>query len=130
MVPGRARNLPAFVIPDLLCVQIERNCSEIPGMQTNSARGQVWGVVENRAQDARPVRDRHFADDRNRSGAAMVNLTTTLARNEQVWWTAGIDPVKVARRLWQQTRLDDRHDRQKVGPVASPGTHIALSRTT
>ena len=32
--------------------------------------------------------------------------------DERAWWkAAGIDPVKVARRLWKQTRLDDRQDR-------------------
>jgi len=31
------------------------------------------------------------------------------AGDEQAWWkAAGIDPVKVARELWRQTRLDDR----------------------
>jgi ERF superfamily len=54
------------------------------------------------------------------------------AGNEQAWWkAAGIDPVKVARRLWQQTRLDDPRDHQKRGPLASqPATEVALSRTT
>jgi hypothetical protein len=33
------------------------------------------------------------------------------AGDEQAWWkAAGIDPVKVARQLWRQTRLDDRQE--------------------
>ena len=33
--------------------------------------------------------------------------------DERGWWkAAGIDPVKIARRLWKQTRLDDGPDRQ------------------
>ena len=32
------------------------------------------------------------------------------AGDERAWWTAaGIDPVKVARQLWRQTRLNDPH---------------------
>jgi hypothetical protein len=38
------------------------------------------------------------------------------AGDEQAWWkAAGIDPVKVARQLWRQTRLDDPQDRRQVG---------------
>jgi len=30
------------------------------------------------------------------------------ARDERVWWqAAGIDPIKVARKLWKKTRIDD-----------------------
>ena len=33
--------------------------------------------------------------------------------DERGWWKiAGIDPVKIARRFWKQTRLDDEQDRQ------------------
>jgi hypothetical protein len=40
--------------------------------------------------------------------------------NEAVWWKdAGIDPVKVARQLWQQTRLDPR-DPHQPGLAARP----------
>jgi hypothetical protein len=40
------------------------------------------------------------------------------AGNEQAWWkAAGIDPVKVARRLWQQTRLENPRDRHQVSSV-------------
>jgi ERF superfamily len=35
------------------------------------------------------------------------------ASNEQAWWkAAGIDPIKVARQLWRQTRLNDPQERQ------------------
>ena len=35
--------------------------------------------------------------------------------DEVAWWkTAGIDPIKVARKLWRRTRLDDGQDRQRV----------------
>src|SRR5262245_20260237 len=41
------------------------------------------------------------------------------AGNEQAWWeAAGIDPVKVARQLWQQTRLDKPRNRHQMDPVA------------
>ena len=34
--------------------------------------------------------------------------------NELAWWrAAGVDPVKVARRLWKQSRLTDAHDRPR-----------------
>jgi hypothetical protein len=37
------------------------------------------------------------------------------AGNEAAWWkAAGIDPVKVARRLWRQTRRNDK--REKFDP--------------
>lgn len=47
------------------------------------------------------------------------------AGDEQAWWTAaGIDPVKVARRLWRQTRLNHPHDPHQpslaVGPETPP----------
>ena len=39
--------------------------------------------------------------------------------NERVWWqTAGIDPIKVARKLWKKTRLDDGQDRRRAGQAA------------
>ena len=45
------------------------------------------------------------------------------AGDEQAWWTAaGIDPVKVARQLWRQTRLDDPQDHHQPGPAARPET--------
>ena len=41
--------------------------------------------------------------------------------DERAWWqAAGIEPVKVARRLWKQTRLDGGQDRQTVGPATEP----------
>jgi hypothetical protein len=45
------------------------------------------------------------------------------ASDEQAWWkAAGIDPVKVARQLWRQTRLDDGQERQPAGSAARPET--------
>jgi hypothetical protein len=41
------------------------------------------------------------------------------AGDEQAWWkAAGIDPVKVARQLWRQTRLDDGQERHQAGLAA------------
>jgi hypothetical protein len=43
--------------------------------------------------------------------------------NEAAWWMeAGIDPVKAARKLWRQTRLDGVQGRQEVGLTAQPNT--------
>jgi hypothetical protein len=43
------------------------------------------------------------------------------AGDEQTWWkAAGIDPVKIARQLWQQTRLDDSQDPHEAGLAAPP----------
>jgi hypothetical protein len=37
------------------------------------------------------------------------------ASDERAWWkSAGIDPIKVARQLWRQTRLDDPQDRDQA----------------
>jgi ERF superfamily len=45
------------------------------------------------------------------------------AGDEQAWWrAAGIDPLKVARRLWRQTRLDNPQDPHRAGPPARPTT--------
>jgi hypothetical protein len=45
------------------------------------------------------------------------------AGDEQAWWkAAGIDPVKVARQLWRQTRLDDGQERHQAGLAARPET--------
>jgi hypothetical protein len=45
------------------------------------------------------------------------------AGDEQAWWkTAGIDPVKVARRLWRRTRLDDPQDRHQTGLASRSDT--------
>jgi hypothetical protein len=45
------------------------------------------------------------------------------AGDEQAWWkAAGIDPVKVARQLWRQTRLDDPQEHQPAGLAARPET--------
>jgi hypothetical protein len=43
------------------------------------------------------------------------------AGDEQAWWkAAGIDPVKVARQLWRQTRLDDPQKYHQAGLAARP----------
>jgi ERF superfamily len=43
------------------------------------------------------------------------------AGDEQAWWkAAGIDPVKVARHLWRQTRLDDPQAPDQPGLAARP----------
>jgi hypothetical protein len=43
------------------------------------------------------------------------------ASDELAWWkAAGIDPVKVARKLWRQTRLNDRQDHDPSGLAARP----------
>jgi hypothetical protein len=45
------------------------------------------------------------------------------ASDEQAWWkAAGIDPVKVARQLWRQTRLNDPQDHKQAGLTARPKT--------
>jgi ERF superfamily len=45
------------------------------------------------------------------------------ASDEQAWWkAAGIDPVKVARQLWRQTRLDDGQGRHQASLAARPET--------
>ena len=48
--------------------------------------------------------------------------------NEAAWWKdAGIDPVKVARQLWRQTRLNDPQDRHQSGVAASPEAQSTAS---
>jgi len=50
------------------------------------------------------------------------------ASDEQAWWkAAGIDPVKVARQLWRQTRLDDPQKRHQAGLAARPETRSIAS---
>jgi ERF superfamily protein len=45
------------------------------------------------------------------------------AGDEQAWWKdTGIDPVKAARQLWRQTRLDDPQDHHQPGLAARPET--------
>jgi ERF superfamily len=52
------------------------------------------------------------------------------AGNEQAWWkAAGIDPVKVARHLWRQTRLDDPQEPHQPGLAARPQTRSIASAT-
>ena len=50
------------------------------------------------------------------------------AGDEQAWWkAAGIDPVKVARQLWRQTRLGDGQERHQAGLAARPETRSIAS---
>jgi hypothetical protein len=50
------------------------------------------------------------------------------AGDEQAWWeAAGIDPVKVARQLWRQTRLNDPQDHHQPGLAARPETRSMAS---
>jgi hypothetical protein len=50
------------------------------------------------------------------------------AGDEQAWWkAAGIDPVKVARHLWQQTRLNHPQDPHQPGLAARPQTRSIAS---
>jgi hypothetical protein len=45
------------------------------------------------------------------------------AGDEQAWWkAAGIDPVKTARQLWRQTRLNDPPDHHQTGLAARQTT--------
>jgi hypothetical protein len=45
------------------------------------------------------------------------------AGDEQAWWkAAGIDPVKVARRLWRRTRLNDPQEHHPADLAARPKT--------
>jgi ERF superfamily len=50
--------------------------------------------------------------------------------DERAWWkAAGIDPVKVARQLWRQTRLDDGQERRPAGRATRAETSsIACTR--
>ena len=48
--------------------------------------------------------------------------------NEAAWWKdACIDPVKVARQLWRQTRLDDPEQHHQPGLAARPQTPSTAS---
>ena len=50
------------------------------------------------------------------------------AGDEQAWWkAAGIDPVKVARQLWRQTRLNNPQDHHRAKHVARPKTRSIAS---
>jgi hypothetical protein len=47
---------------------------------------------------------------------------------EAAWWKdAGIDPVKAARQLWRQTRLNDPQDNHQPGLAARPETRSIAS---
>src|SRR5262245_46407861 len=51
--------------------------------------------------------------------------------NEAAWWKdAGIDPMKAARQLWRQTRLDDWQDPHQPGLAARPETRPIASAST
>jgi ERF superfamily len=48
--------------------------------------------------------------------------------NEAAWWKdAGIDPIKAARQLWRQTRLNDPQDHHQPGLAARPETRSIAS---
>jgi hypothetical protein len=50
------------------------------------------------------------------------------AGDEQAWWkAAGIDPVRVARQLWRQTRLDDPKEHYSADFAARPKTRSIAS---
>jgi hypothetical protein len=50
------------------------------------------------------------------------------AGDELAWWkAAGIDPVKAARQLWRQTRLNDPQDHHRAGPAACATRSIAAA---
>jgi hypothetical protein len=50
------------------------------------------------------------------------------AGDERAWWkAAGIDPVKVARQLWQQTRLNDPQQNYPADLAARPQTRSIAS---
>jgi hypothetical protein len=50
------------------------------------------------------------------------------ASDEQAWWKAAdIDPVKVARQLWRQTRLNDPQDPHQAALAARPETRSIAS---
>jgi hypothetical protein len=50
------------------------------------------------------------------------------AGDEQAWWkAAGIDPVKVARQLWRQTRLNDPQEHHQADLAARPETRSIAS---
>jgi hypothetical protein len=50
------------------------------------------------------------------------------AGDERAWWkAAGIDPVKVARQLWRQTRLNDPHEHHQADLEARPETRSIAS---
>jgi hypothetical protein len=48
--------------------------------------------------------------------------------NEAAWWKdAGIEPVKAARQLWRQTRLNVPQDGHQSGVAASPKAQSTAS---
>jgi hypothetical protein len=50
------------------------------------------------------------------------------AGDERAWWkAAGIDPVKIARQLWRQTRLGDRQEHYPPDLAARPETQSIAS---
>jgi hypothetical protein len=54
--------------------------------------------------------------------------TVHRAANEQAWWkAAGIDPVKVSRQLWQQTRLNNPPDPHQADLLVRPKSQSIAS---
>src|SRR5207342_2853809 len=50
------------------------------------------------------------------------------AGDEQAWWTAaGIDPVKIARLLWNETRRDNPQDHHQASLAAYPNARSISS---
>jgi hypothetical protein len=48
--------------------------------------------------------------------------------NEAAWWKdAGINPIKAARTLWRQTRLNDPQDPHQPGLAARPESRLTVS---
>jgi hypothetical protein len=49
--------------------------------------------------------------------------------DERAWWKqAGIDPLKVARKLWRKTRLNERVLRPEIGTAPTPEPHRGAKR--
>jgi hypothetical protein len=49
------------------------------------------------------------------------------ARDERAWWPADIDPIKVARKLWKDTRVDEgrvESDRTTADRTSQPGADV------
>jgi hypothetical protein len=49
------------------------------------------------------------------------------ARDERAWWlTAGIDPIKIARKLWKDTRIDEGRIEPEGTPQAAAADRSSL----
>jgi hypothetical protein len=63
------------------------------------------------------------------SRLAASNSASIAPATSTAWCkAAGIDPVKVARQLWRQTRLDDRQKHYPPDPAARPQTRSIARR--